>query len=160
MTVKIFIVVTSDTRGIEEDESGRLAVSLLSEKTPEFEAHITGRALIPNDRHRILEVIKEAQKVSDFIIVIGGTGLSRKDTTIEAVESILEKRADGFGELFRSLSFKEIGTKTIVSRTLMGRAGDSIVFALPGSPSAVRLALEKIIIPEIPHLMEQLAKQS
>jgi molybdenum cofactor biosynthesis protein B len=94
----------------------------------------------------------------DAIITTGGTGISSRDNTFEAVDSLLEKRLDGFGELFRMLSFEQIGAAAMMSRATAGLAARRIVVALPGSEQAVRLAMERLIIPELGHLVQQASK--
>jgi molybdopterin adenylyltransferase len=94
----------------------------------------------------------------DAILVNGGTGISSRDTTYEAVTRLLEKRLDGFGELFRMLSFAEIGSRALASRAVAGVHGKTLVFSMPGSTKAVRLAMEKLIVPELGHLVGELQK--
>lgn len=89
----------------------------------------------------------------DLIITTGGTGISSRDTTIEVVERLLDKRLDGFGELFRMLSWKQIGAAAMLSRAVGGLAGETLLFSLPGSPNAVGLGLRELILPELPHLL-------
>jgi molybdenum cofactor biosynthesis protein B len=87
------------------------------------------------------------------VLVNGGTGISRRDATYEALDALLEKRLDGFGELFRMLSYQEIGAAAMLSRAVAGTYRDLVVFSTPGSTPAVRLAMEKLIVPELPHLV-------
>jgi molybdenum cofactor biosynthesis protein B len=94
----------------------------------------------------------------DAILINGGTGISARDTTYEAVVAMLDKRLDGFGELFRVLSFQEIGSKAMASRAVAGVAGRTLLFSMPGSTKAVRLAMEKLIVPELGHLVGELNK--
>jgi molybdenum cofactor biosynthesis protein B len=92
------------------------------------------------------------------IITTGGTGIAKRDTTYEAVVSMFQKRLDGFGELFRMLSFEEIGSAAMLSRATAGVIGDRVVFLLPGSEAAVRLAMTRLILPELGHIAAQLSK--
>ncbi len=92
------------------------------------------------------------------IITTGGTGISRRDSTYEAVTALFEKRLDGFGELFRMLSYQEIGSAAMLSRATAGVSGGCAVFMLPGSPAAVRLAMERLILPELGHVVRELRK--
>jgi molybdenum cofactor biosynthesis protein B len=92
------------------------------------------------------------------IISTGGTGISARDTTYAAVTGLLEKRLDGFGELFRMISFHQIGSAAMMSRATAGTVGRKAIFVLPGSPAAVRLAMEKLIVPELGHVVQQLSK--
>jgi len=132
------------------DESQDVAARIL-----EDEGHVVKlRDLVDDDVHmireRLLSMLIDPEL--DVIIFIGGTGLSRRDVTIEAVRPLLEKEAEGFGELFRWLSFKEIGAAAFLSRAIMGVANGKAVMCLPGSPHAVRLALENFL-PELPHVV-------
>ncbi len=101
-----------------------------------------GEASLPN---------KELQ----VIITSGGTGVSHRDITVETISPILEKKLDGFGELFRSLSYQEIGTTSIMSRAIAGVVGGKVILCLPGSPEAAKLAMDKVILPEIGHLVRE-----
>jgi len=92
------------------------------------------------------------------ILINGGTGVSRRDSTYETVNAILDKRLDGFGELFRFLSYQEIGSSAIMSRSIAGVSGKTVVFALPGSENAVRLAMERLILPELGHIVGELGR--
>jgi molybdenum cofactor biosynthesis protein B len=94
----------------------------------------------------------------DVIITTGGTGITSRDATFEAIDSLLEKRLPGFGELFRMLSYQDIGAAAMMSRAIAGIARRHIVIALPGSRNAVRLAMEKLVIPELGHLVQQARK--
>jgi molybdenum cofactor biosynthesis protein B len=99
-----------------------------------------------------------AEPDADVIITTGGTGVTSRDTTYEALAGLLQKRLDGFGELFRMLSYQEIGSAAMLSRACAGVAGGKLVFVLPGSENAVRLALTKLILPEMTHLLRELAR--
>jgi molybdenum cofactor biosynthesis protein B len=92
------------------------------------------------------------------IITTGGTGITSRDSTYEAVQALLDKRLDGFGELFRMLSFQEIGSAAMMSRAVAGSIGRKAVFVLPGSEKAVRLAMTRLVIPELGHVLQQLSK--
>jgi len=92
------------------------------------------------------------------VILTGGTGIARRDRTHEAVASLLERRLEGFGELFRALSYQEIGSAAMLSRAVAGIFGDTVVFSVPGSSAAVRLALERLIVPELGHVVGELDK--
>ncbi|RLF23285.1 MAG: molybdenum cofactor biosynthesis protein [Thermoprotei archaeon] len=156
--VKIAIVTISDSRFAAmirgerpEDESGDLAESLFRRKG--FKKIL--RILIPNEALVISGIVKflARREEVDIMVLIGGTGIGPHDVTPEAIEGLLEKRLDGFGELFRRLSYDEIGTRAIASRALAGTYLKSLVFCLPGSVKAVDLALNRIILPEIMHLL-------
>ncbi|MBE0517140.1 MAG: MogA/MoaB family molybdenum cofactor biosynthesis protein [Methanophagales archaeon] len=111
--------------------------------------------VLPDDEDKIYEGILNALSTdADFIITSGGTGLTKNDVTIEVVSTLLEKEMPGFGELFRLISYEEIGTAAVLSRATAGVINQKVIFCLPGSPEAVRLALEEIILPEIAHILK------
>ena len=141
------VVTISDTRTIENDTSGDLIVSYLEEAGHQ----VVHRALITDDgdtiRHTVTDLL--AKYCCEFIILTGGTGLSERDVTPEAITPLYTKHIPGFGELFRMLSYEDVGTATIQSRADAGLCGHAVVMALPGSTKACRLAMEKIIIPQM-----------
>ncbi len=143
------VITVSDTRTEQTDTSGRLIVELL-----EGRGHAVGVYQIVKDEP---EVIRDrirhlaADDTCDAVLLNGGTGLASRDTTFEAVESLLEKRLSGFGELFRSLSYEAIGPAAMLSRATAGVFGRLLIFSMPGSPDAVRLAMDKLVLPEIGH---------
>ena len=92
------------------------------------------------------------------VLINGGTGISKRDSTYETVNAMLDKRLDGFGELFRFLSYEDIGSSAIMSRSIAGVSGGTVIFALPGSEKAVRLAMEKLILPELGHIIGELGR--
>jgi len=114
--------------------------------------------ILPDDPTRVRTVVESwlSAEGCDGVIINGGTGVSPRDQTYEAVAGLLDKRLDGFGELFRMLSFREVGSAAMLSRALGGTAAGKIVFSLPGSTAAVKLALESLILPELGHLMAEL----
>ena len=137
------VLTVSDTRTAAEDTSGDYLVQAL-----EAAGHrLAGRALLPDDRYRLRAQVSQwiADDGIDGILVTGGTGFTGRDSTPEALLPLLDKEMPGFGELFRSLSFDEIGTSTLQSRAFAGLANGTFVFALPGSTSACRTAWERII---------------
>jgi molybdenum cofactor biosynthesis protein B len=152
--IRVNVVTVSDTRTVLTDEGGKLAGELCRQAG--FE--VAGGAILPDDPRRIADHVgglaRDAQV--DAILVTGGTGVARRDTTIEALAPLYEKVLPGFGELFRALSYAEIGAAAMLSRANAGTIGTVVIFTLPGSPGGVRLALEKLIIPELPHLVAQL----
>ncbi|MEJ2252078.1 MAG: molybdenum cofactor biosynthesis protein MoaB [Candidatus Lokiarchaeota archaeon] len=117
--------------------------------------------IVPDSEEKILEILKEltSQDNINSIIFSGGTGLSPKDITYETIEPLLRKKLPGFGELFRYLSYKEIGSSAILSRSTAGTYQGLFIFLLPGSPNAVKLALEKLIFPELGHIIYLLNKE-
>jgi len=148
------VITLSDSRTRQDDTSGRLILDSLVAA-----GHaVLGCELIPDDPVRLRGLIMAAldDPRLDVLITTGGTGISRRDGTVEVVEEFLHKRLDGFGELFRFLSYQEIGPSAMLSRALAGLdARGRLLVALPGSPHAVRLALEKLILPELGHILGQ-----
>ena len=149
--VRVFVLTISDTRTEDTDTSGQLAQKLIEDAGH----HIAGYRLLRDDPAEVAAVIgRIAQhELADVVVSSGGTGISRRDSTYEAVSGLLDKRLDGFGELFRMLSYQEIGSAAMLSRAVGGLHRDVVVFALPGSSGAVRLGLEKLILPELGHLV-------
>jgi molybdenum cofactor biosynthesis protein B len=117
--------------------------------------------IIPDSSNKIMDVLDKLLKDNSInaIVFSGGTGLSPKDLTYETLEPLLEKKIDGFGELFRVLSYKEIGSSAMLSRAIAGIIGNKIILLLPGSPNAVKLALDKLIIPELGHIIYLITKK-
>jgi molybdopterin adenylyltransferase len=155
-SVRCFIVTVSDTRTEETDTSGRAIADLLTAA-----GHLVAGRTIVKDEPSLVRRTIERQLASadvDAIITTGGTGISSRDSTFEAVDALLEKHLDGFGELFRMLSFEKIGPAAMMSRASAGLAAGHIVVSLPGSESAVRLAMERLLLPELGHLVQQASK--
>lgn len=150
----LFAVVTvSDTRTFETDESGGIAEDILRK-----EGHgVCRRLIVRNDEGEIERIIGELLNSGeiDVILTIGGTGLSTRDVTVETVSKTVEKRVEGFGELFRFLSYNEIGTAAMLTRAFAGVAKGKILICLPGSKNAVELAIRKLILPEIGHMIRE-----
>ena len=136
IAVNIAVMTVSDSRALEDDKSGAILVSKLEEAGHKLAA----RAIVKDDATAIVNQLRAwiADPVVDVVISTGGTGVTGRDVTPEAFESLYDKRIDGFGELFRMLSYKVIGTSTIQSRATGGVAGGTYLFALPGSPGAVK----------------------
>ena len=136
IAVNIAVMTVSDSRGPEDDKSGAILVARLEEAGHKLAA----RAIVKDDATAIVNQLRAwiADPVIDVVISTGGTGVTGRDVTPEAFESLYDKRIDGFGELFRMLSYKVIGTSTIQSRATGGVAGGTYLFALPGSPGAVK----------------------
>ncbi len=159
--LRFHVIVTSDTIArmmarCEQfsDRSGDTAIGLVS--AAGFE--VADREYLPNRLEMIRDSVKRAASsgAADVVLVIGGTGISGRDKSIEAIDPLLDKQLPGFGELFRRLSYEAIGTPAIASRAVAGVSGGSLIFAIPGSPDAVRLAIERIILPECQHLLKML----
>lgn len=145
------VLVVSDTRTLDTDRGGALAVELLTAA-----GHLAlRREVVADEPAAIAARLGDwiADPEIDVVVATGGTGIARRDTTIEVVEHRLDKRLDGFGELFRMLGYAEIGSAAMLSRATAGLAGETFVFALPGSTAAVRLALERLVLPELGHLL-------
>ena len=150
-SVSCAVLTISDTRTEQDDESGRLIRQKLSEAGHRVILHCVLKNETDSIQKKIYELLKE--EALQVIIAIGGTGVSHRDITIETIYPILEKKLDGFGELFRFLTYSEIGTGSIMSRAIAGVARGKVIFCLPGSPEAGKLAMDKIILPELGHLV-------
>ena len=151
LTARCGVLTASDTRTAANDSGGDLIVATL-----EGAGHrVMQRELVKDEPHEIGRVVGEwiRDPEVEVILTTGGTGISQRDGTVEVVERFLDKRLDGFGELFRMLSWEEVGSAAMLSRAVAGLAHDTLIFALPGSRAAVSLALEKLILPELPHLL-------
>jgi molybdenum cofactor biosynthesis protein B len=156
-TVRIFVVTASDTRGEREDVGGAYLRKVAAEAGHE----VVGYRVVKDEPDLIREALTAAAAAgADAVVVNGGTGLAARDRTYEAVAGLLEKRLDGFGELFRMLSYAEIGSAAMLSRAVAGAWDGRAVFSVPGSPDAVRLAWEKLIGPELTHVVRELRKDA
>jgi molybdopterin adenylyltransferase len=150
------IITLSDTRTRETDAGGKKIAELLS-----ADGHtIADQRLIPDDAAGLKVLLDEllARADVDAIVTTGGTGISRRDQAIEAIESTIDSPLPGFGELFRMLSWNQVGSGALLSRATAGIARGKPIFALPGSPSAVDLAMTKLILPELRHILHELRK--
>lgn len=155
--VRLAVLTVSDTRTKETDKSGGRILELASEAGIEIAEY----TLCADDAEAIHSIIAGwlLRDEIDAVITTGGTGIAARDVTLEAVRPLFEKELDGFGELFRYLSFAEdIGTRSVLSRATAGTAKDKIIFALPGSTGAVTLAMKRIILPELRHMLHELNK--
>ena len=154
--VACFVLTVSDTRTEQTDKSGKAIRAMLQEA-----GHtVAGHSIVADDPPAVTATIRAqlAQPSTRAIITTGGTGITTRDGTFEAVDQLFDKRLDGFGELFRMLSFEDIGPAAMLSRATAGTVGRAVVFILPGSEAAVRLAMSRLIIPELGHIAQQLAK--
>jgi molybdenum cofactor biosynthesis protein B len=148
------LIITSDTRDLKDDETGRTAIELI-----EAQGHkVASRAIVPNDSNVIRAEIEKQLKDSTVQVIItsGGTGVSSKDQTVDTATGLFEKDLPGFGELFRRYSYDEVNANVIISRSVAGVANGKLVFCLPGSKNAVKLALSKIILPSLGHTLWEL----
>jgi len=155
-SVRCFIVTVSDTRSEATDTSGRAIADLLAAA-----GHtIAGRTIVKDDAELVRGTLERqlASVEVQAIITTGGTGLTSRDSTYEVVSALLHKRLDGFGELFRMLSFEQIGPAAMMSRACAGITAGHVIVSLPGSEAAVRLACERLLIPELGHLVQQATK--
>ena len=153
-SIKCFVVTVSDTRDETTDESGQLIKSMLTdEKHP-----LAGYRIVKDEPTEIEARLREAlaNERVEAVIVNGGTGISPRDGTYEVIVGLLEKRLDGFGEIFRYLSYEDIGSAAIMSRAVAGSAQGKVLISLPGSKGAVKLAMEKLILPELRHMVSKL----
>ncbi len=149
------ILTVTDSKTLETDTSGKAAFEIFRK----FGHTVVLHKIIPNDGKKITSAAERALKEADLVITIGGTGVSRKDISVESVRRLIAKELPGFGEMFRSLSVKEIGTAAILSRAVLGvTAKGKIVLSLPGSENAVRLGLEGILMNELKHLLWELRR--
>jgi len=151
--VRCFVVTVSDTRTEDTDRSGAAIVDLLTS----FGHVVEGRTIVKDEPVLVRDIVERqlANPEVQVVITTGGTGITSRDSTYEAVDALLQKRLDGFGELFRMLSYDEIGSAAMMSRACAGMANGKIVVSLPGSESAVRLAMGRLLLPELGHLVQQ-----
>jgi molybdenum cofactor biosynthesis protein B len=155
-SVSCYVLTVSDTRTPETDTGGLAIRDLL-----EGAGHaVTGHAIVRDEPAQVTAMVRAAVDDSrtQVIITTGGTGITSRDGTFEAVDRLLEKRLDGFGELFRMLSFQEIGSAAMMSRATAGTTKGKAIFVLPGSPNAVKLAMTRLIIPELTHVVQQISR--
>ena len=154
--VRVAVLTISDTRTSETDTGGDVV-----EETMRGAGHeVVAREIVRDEATSIRTTLVDllARPEVDAVVTTGGTGISGRDTTYEVVERMVEKRLDGFGELFRMLSYEEIGAAAVLSRALAGAVGTKFVASLPGSRNAVRLGMEKLLVPEIAHIVFELRK--
>lgn len=154
--VRCAVLTVSDTRTPETDTSGRRMRELLIEGRHQ----VVDARILPDEPSKLEELLRQWLGRSDIdaILTNGGTGISRRDQTIGVIEGLLDRVLPGFGELFRMLSWEEIGSGSMLSRAVGGVAGNKLLFALPGSTAAVELGMKKLILPELKHLLNQLRK--
>ncbi len=148
------VITLSDTRTVADDRSGQLIQQCLIEA-----GHQVGfYALFPDEPPRLVQQLAQLARQADLDVIItnGGTGVAPRDTTYDAIVPLLDKTLPGFGELFRWLSYQEIGSRAMASRAIAGTYRGKLLFALPGSSHAVRLAMQSLILPELVHLTRQL----
>lgn len=155
--LRIAILTVSDTRTAETDKGG----NRVQEIAEAAHLDVVARSLVKDDMEAISNIVEGwiSDPSIDVIVTTGGTGIAKRDVTIEAVSSLLDKEIPGFGELFRYISYvDDIGLRAIASRAIAGVARNSLIFAIPGSVGAVTLAMERLIVPQIPHLVREITK--
>lgn len=155
--VNCAVVTVSDTRNKETDKSGKLIMELLTDSNHQVNMY----EIVPDDEATIRRTVENAvtNHAIEAVIVNGGTGISNRDVTIESIQPLFDKELPGFGELFRYLSYEfDIGTASMLTRAICGVANNRIVFSIPGSSGAVKLAMEKLIIPELGHMVTEINK--
>lgn len=173
VAVRVAVISVSDTRKLDTDEGGALIEQLVTRAG----FSVSAREVIPDEPQRVRACVRmlvfatssgEPERADpsslatvrpDAILVTGGTGVSPRDLTVEALAPLFDRTLDGFGELFRMLSYAEIGVAAMLSRACAGLVGQVPVFLIPGSPSAIRLAVERLILPELGHLLSELRRQ-
>jgi len=153
--VSCFVLTCSDSRSQAEDVSGRA----LREGLEAAGHAVVGQTVVRDEPEAIRAAVEGGlDGGARAVLVTGGTGITRRDQTVEAIRPLLDREIPGFGELFRMLSFQEIGSAAWLSRALAGTVRGALVFVLPGSPNAVRLALERLILPELGHAVRELSR--
>jgi molybdenum cofactor biosynthesis protein B len=155
-SVRCAVITVSDTRTLETDRGGQLVAELLTAAGHEA----TVREIVPDDPAAIGPLVERLADPAavDAVLITGGTGVAARDQTFETVSGLLTKTMPGYGELFRMLSYAEIGPAAMLSRAVGGVLNNVIVLTMPGSVAAVRLAMEKLIVPEIGHLVYEARK--
>ena len=157
-SVRIAVLTISDTRTPETDTGGDVVEETMRGAGHEIVARQIVRDDAPSIRNTLVDLL--ARPDVDAVVTTGGTGISGRDTTYEVAERMIEKRLDGFGELFRMLSYGEIGAAALLSRAVAGAVGSKLIACLPGSRNAVRLGTEKLLVPEIAHIVFELRKHT
>jgi molybdopterin adenylyltransferase len=153
--VSCFVLTCSDSRAQADDVSGRA----LREGLEAAGHAVVGQTVVRDEPDAIREAVERGLTAgARAVLITGGTGITRRDQTVEAIRPLLDREIPGFGELFRMLSFQEIGSAAWLSRALAGTVRGALVFVLPGSPNAVRLALDRLILPELGHAVRELSR--
>ncbi len=155
--LNLVVVTVSDTRTIETDTSGALIV----QRAEEAGHRVVGRSIVPDEPDRMRPLLVSYRDRGDLhaVLMTGGTGISPRDQTFETVSALLTKPLPGYGELFRMLSYAEIGPACLLSRAVGGLMGEVAVFVMPGSRAAVELAMTRVILPELPHVVAEARKK-
>jgi molybdenum cofactor biosynthesis protein B len=156
VSVSCFVLTVSDTRTDANDSGGQAIRELLQSG-----GHtVAGHAIVRDDPAAVTSTVTDwlSDARAQVIVTTGGTGITSRDGTFEAIDRLFDKRLTGFGELFRMLSYEQIGPAAMMSRAIAGTAQGKAIFVLPGSPDAVRLAMTKLILPELGHVVQQLSR--
>ena len=150
-SVRCAVMTVSDTRTLETDRGGKLVADLLTAAGHE----VTAREIVPDDPRQIEPLVRKLADADavDAILITGGTGIAARDQTFETISGLLTKTMPGYGELFRMLSYDDIGPAAMLSRAVGGVMNNVVILTMPGSVAAVKLAMEKLIVPEIGHLV-------
>ena len=153
LSVRCAVITVSDTRTVETDTGGRSVVESLTAAGHS----VVQRQIVPDEPERIAAVLQQlcGRDDVDAVLLTGGTGITRRDQTYETVCGLFTKPLPGYGELFRMLSYQEIGAAAMLSRAVGGLVGQTVVLTMPGSPAAVRLAMDQVILPELGHLVRE-----
>ncbi|NCC35219.1 MAG: molybdenum cofactor biosynthesis protein MoaB [Chloroflexia bacterium] len=155
-TIRCGVLTISDTRTPDNDTSGSTIRTALTQAGHD----VVRYSVVPDEPDQIITLVRSyAADGCKLIITNGGTGIARRDSTVDAIDTLLEKRLPGFGELFRMLSYDDIGPAAMLSRAIAGVYGGALIFCLPGSTAAVKLALDKLIIPQTAHLIWETVRQ-
>ncbi|HKW91363.1 MAG TPA: molybdenum cofactor biosynthesis protein B [Methylomirabilota bacterium] len=155
-SIGCFVLTISDSKTPETDTSGHL----IRESLVQAGHTVVGHGIVRDELSQVTDVIRKgcANAAVEAFILTGGTGVTSRDSTFEAVEALLDKRLTGFGELFRMLSYQEVGAAAMLSRAQGGVVQGRALFSLPGSPNACRLALDKLILPELGHVLREVRR--
>ena len=155
-SVRCGVITVSDTRTLEDDRGGALIAQMLTAA-----GHtVASREIVPDEPNRMRPLVQSLARGGevDAVLLTGGTGIAARDQTYETIAALLEKEMPGYGELFRMLSYDDIGPAAMLSRAIGGTINRVVVLTMPGSTAAVRLAMEKLIVPEIGHLVHEATK--
>lgn len=155
--VRAAVVTLSDTRTVETDKGGQLIQQFLHQSN----FHVSDYVILKDDLDVLIDTLQaySLEPSINTIILTGGTGFTKRDVTFDAVSHVIEKEMTGFGELFRQLSFDEIGPKAMFSRAIAGSVGETAIYALPGSSNAVTLGMTKLILPTVQHFLGELKRR-
>jgi molybdenum cofactor biosynthesis protein B len=153
VSVRCAVITVSDTRTVETDTGGRA----IAESLTAAGHYVAQRQIVPDDPERIAAVLQQlcGRDDVDAVLLTGGTGITRRDQTYETVCGLFTKPLPGYGELFRMLSYQQIGAAAMLSRAVGGLVGQTVLLTMPGSPAAVRLAMDQVILPELGHLVRE-----